>query len=55
MSATFCDCGLPAEVVERFDLSDSDGQPVPHVVTACFAHHKRTFPASYLTEEVPAE
>jgi hypothetical protein len=32
------DCGVPAEITERFDLPSTDG-PVDHIVVHCAAGH----------------
>ena len=37
-------CDLPAEVIDRFSLSSTDG-PIAHVKTACLAGHVFTPPA----------
>jgi hypothetical protein len=38
------ECGLPAEVTERFSLSSTDG-PVEHVALACLDGHYFRMPA----------
>jgi hypothetical protein len=44
-SMTACpECGLPAEVTERFSLSSTDG-PVEHVALACVDGHYFRMPA----------
>jgi hypothetical protein len=41
------ECGLPAEVLDRFVLESTHG-PVEHVKTHCAARHHLTFPAVLL-------
>lgn len=44
MEYTFCpdeSCGLPAEVVDEFDLPSTEGL-VHHVVTRCVGLHRYT-------------
>lgn len=38
------ECGLPAEVVERFDLASTDG-PVPHLRIKCVRSVQFVIPA----------
>jgi hypothetical protein len=44
--ATCPDCGLPAEVLDRFILPSTDG-PVEHLKTRCITGHWFTTPAGY--------
>lgn len=41
------ECGLPAEVRDRFVLESTDG-PIEHVKTQCVKRHCLTFPAVIL-------
>jgi hypothetical protein len=41
------ECGLPAFVVERFEVRSTDG-PVPHVATVCARLHRLCAPESDL-------
>jgi hypothetical protein len=41
-------CELPAEVIDRFSLSSTDG-PIAHVKIACLAGHVFTPPADDVT------
>ena len=41
------DCGVPAEVVDRFELPSTDG-PVEHVKVLCVNRHWFTVPAQSL-------
>jgi hypothetical protein len=38
------DCGRPAEVIDRFSLSSTDG-PIEHVKTRCITGHWFTTPS----------
>ena len=50
-SLTACpECGLPAEITERFSLSSTDG-PVEHVALACVDGHYFRMPADRLSPE----
>jgi len=44
------ECGLPAEITERFSLSSTDGS-VEHVALACVAGHHFRMPADRLSPE----
>jgi hypothetical protein len=44
------ECGLPAEITERFSLSSTDG-PVEHVALACVDGHHFRMPADRLPPE----
>lgn len=41
------DCGVPAEITERFSLPSTDG-PVDHIVVHCVAGHHFRMPADML-------
>jgi hypothetical protein len=41
------ECGVPAEITDRFTLPSTDG-PVAHVATACAAGHCFRMPAEML-------
>jgi hypothetical protein len=47
------ECGLPAEITERFSLSSTDG-PVEHVALACVDGHHFRMPADGLSPEAGA-
>jgi hypothetical protein len=50
-SITACpECGLPAEITDRFSLSSTDG-PVEHVALACVDGHQFRMPADGLSPE----
>jgi len=50
-SLTACpECGLPAEITDRFSLSSTDG-PVEHVALACVDGHYFRMPADRLSSE----
>ena len=42
------ECGVPAEITDRFSLPSTDG-PVAHVATSCAAGHHFRMPADRLT------
>ena len=42
------ECGVPAEITDRFSLPSTDG-PVAHVATSCAAGHHFRMPADMLT------
>jgi hypothetical protein len=44
------ECGLPAEITERFWLSSTDG-PVEHVALACVDGHYFRMPADRMSPE----
>jgi hypothetical protein len=44
------DCGVPAEVTERFRLASTDG-PIDHLVVHCAAGHYFRMPADMLTRQ----
>ena len=44
------ECGLPAEITERFSLSSTDG-PVEHVALACVDGHYFRMPTDRLSPE----
>lgn len=44
------DCGLPAEVTDRFSLGSTSG-PVDHVALCCVAGHLFRMPVDLLTPE----
>ena len=46
------DCGVPAEVTERFWLPSTDG-PVDHIVLHCAADHHFRMPADRLPAAQP--
>jgi hypothetical protein len=46
-------CGLPAQIIDRFTLGGSPG-PVEHVKIACLAGHWFTPPADWLRAGEPA-
>lgn len=41
MLVSCAECGLPAEIVDRFVLESTSG-PVPHVATRCVLRHHLT-------------
>jgi hypothetical protein len=41
------ECGVPAEITDRFPLASTDG-PVAHVATSCAAGHHFRMPAGML-------
>ena len=41
------ECGVPAEITDRFSLPSTDG-PVAHVATSCAAGHHFRMPADML-------
>jgi len=41
------ECGVPAEITDRFSLPSTDG-PVAHVATSCMAGHHFRMPAEML-------
>ena len=51
VSLSVCpECGLPAEITERFSLGSTDG-PVEHVALACVDGHHFRMPADRLSPE----
>jgi hypothetical protein len=48
------DCGVPAEVTERFSLSSTDG-PVLHIALICAAGHHFRMPADGLSAQAQAQ
>ena len=48
LSLTSCpECGVPAEITERFSLPSTDG-PLVHVAVSCAANHHFRMPAAGL-------
>jgi len=45
------ECGVPAEITDRFSLPSTDG-PVAHVATSCAAGHHFRMPAGMLTRHL---
>ncbi len=41
------ECGVPAEITDRFSLPSTDG-PVAHVATSCAAGHHFRMPTDWL-------
>jgi hypothetical protein len=41
-------CGLPTEIVQRYDLLDNEGTPMSHVVTLCISLHSLHGPETML-------
>jgi len=42
------ECGVPAEITDRFSLPSTDG-PVAHVATSCASGHHLRMPTDMLT------
>jgi hypothetical protein len=47
------ECGVPAEITDRFSLASTDG-PVAHVATSCAAGHHFRMPAEMLARHARA-
>jgi hypothetical protein len=43
------DCPAPAEVLDRWDFSSTDG-PIEHIKTLCLHRHTLTVPTAWLTD-----
>ena len=46
------ECGVPAEITDRFSLPSTDG-PVAHVATSCAAGHHFRMPTEMLNRPSP--